>query len=45
MKFNVAVKPYQNYPLDLYILMDASGSFMDDLHTLQAIGSDIGKST
>ena len=42
VKFNVTVEPFNQYPFDLYMLMDVSGSLEDDVATLQALSAEIG---
>lgn len=41
--FNVSIRAAENFPLDLYMLVDLSGSLADDLQTIKGIASDIGK--
>lgn len=41
--FNVSIRAAENFPLDLYMLVDLSGSLSDDLETIKGIASDIGK--
>ena len=38
----VGVKPNNNYPLDIYYLMDLSYSMNDDLQSLQTLASQLG---
>ena len=40
--FRVQVNSSANYPLDFYILMDLSGSMVNDLATLQSLSNLIG---
>ena len=48
-RFNVLVKQVEDYPVDLYYLMDLSYSMKDDLVKLRTLGNDlataIGKKT
>ena len=39
--FTVSVQAAENFPLDLYLLMDLSGSFADDLTTVQTIAPSL----
>ena len=39
--FNVSVQAAENFPLDLYLLMDLSGSFRDDLETVRSIAPSL----
>ena len=39
--FNVLVKGAEDFPLDLYLLMDFSGSFRNDLLTVQSIAPEL----
>ena len=39
--FTVSVRAAENYPLDLYILMDSSGSFQTELTVLKSIAPQI----
>ena len=41
--FELQVMPANNFPIDLYMLMDLSASMEDDLANLQRLGVDIGK--
>ena len=43
MTFPVNVTTLRNLPLDLYILMDLSGSMADELGTVKAIAGQIGE--
>ena len=43
MEFTVSVKPANNFPIDLYLLMDLSFSMNDDLQNLKTLGTSIGK--
>lgn len=38
----VVVKMPENYPVDLYYLMDLSGSMVEDLKKFPALGESIG---
>ena len=38
----VQVKMPENYPVDLYYLMDLSGSMVEDLKKFPALGQSIG---
>ena len=40
--FCIQVNSSANYPLDLYILMDLSGSMANDLVTLQSLSNSLG---
>lgn len=42
--FEVRVRPAENFPLDLYMVVDLSNSLADDLTTIQSIASDIADS-
>ena len=37
VSFSVSLKAAENFPLDLYMLMDLSGSFTDDLKTVKVL--------
>lgn len=39
--FEVKLKRVQDYPIDLYYLMDLSFSMKDDLDTIKNLGQDI----
>ena len=39
--FTLSVKPSKDYPLDVYFLMDLSGSLDQDLATIQNISGSI----
>ena len=41
LSFNVSVKAAENFPLDLYLLMDLSGSFRDDLATVHSLAPQL----
>ncbi|XP_069838890.1 integrin beta-6 isoform X2 [Dendropsophus ebraccatus] len=41
--FQVDVRQSEDYPVDLYYLMDLSGSMTDDLATIQQLGSTLSK--
>ena len=43
MKLGVTVRSAENYPVDLYYLMDMSLSMEDDLKKLKGLGGTIGK--
>ena len=43
VNFNVSINPAENYPLDLYFLMDLSSSLQDDLVTLRNISTQLSK--
>ena len=38
----VSVRPANNFPLDIYLLMDLSFSMNDDLQTLRNLSSQLG---
>ena len=40
--FEVSVKPANNFPIDLYLLMDLSASMSDDLENLKTLGRLLG---
>ncbi|XP_056436342.1 integrin beta-3a [Gadus chalcogrammus] len=40
-RFTVLVKQVEDYPVDLYYLMDLSYSMIDDLATLRSLGNDL----
>ncbi|XP_074553579.1 integrin beta-3a [Halichoeres trimaculatus] len=42
-RFTVSVKQVEDYPVDLYYLMDLSFSMKDDLARLRTLGSDLAK--
>lgn len=42
-QFCVVVNSSANYPLDLYILMDLSGSMENDLATIQSLSNRLGR--
>lgn len=42
-KFTIQVKAAENYPVDLYYLMDLSLSMFDDLEKLKTLGTSIGR--
>ena len=39
----ITVRPAAVFPLDVYFLMDFSGSMADDLATVQSVAGDIGE--
>lgn len=41
-KIKINVKPAEDFPVDLYYLMDMSKSMEDDLLKLRTLGSKIG---
>ena len=41
--FQLNVRPASNFPLDVYLLMDLSGSMNDDLDNLKRLGSQLGE--
>jgi hypothetical protein len=41
VSFDVSVKPAENFPVDLYYLMDMSFSMNDDLRNLKRLGGDL----
>ena len=43
MTFEVQVKPANNFPIDLYLLMDLSASMSDDLENLKTLGTQLGR--
>ena len=43
LTFTVNVTTLRNLPLDLYILMDLSGSMADELSTVKAIADQISE--
>ena len=40
--FEVQVQPANNFPIDLYLLMDLSFSMDDDLDNLKRLGTSLG---
>ena len=40
--FTLLVKPANNFPIDLYLLMDLSYSMSDDLDNLKVLGNSLG---
>ena len=40
---SVTVRPANNYPVDIYYLMDQSFSMNDDLENLRGLASQLGK--
>ena len=40
--FPVQVRPANNFPIDLYLLMDLSLSMKDDLENLKRLGTELG---
>ncbi|MED6279836.1 Integrin beta-3 [Characodon lateralis] len=43
MRFKVSVKQVEDYPVDLYYLMDLSNSMEDDLFRLQTLGNKLAE--
>ena len=43
VSFDVSVKPAENFPIDLYYLMDMSFSMADDLQNLKKLGGSLGQ--
>lgn len=43
MNFQVRVKHTEDYPVDLYYLMDLSASMFDDLQKIKDLGSSLSK--
>ncbi|XP_062517532.1 integrin beta-1-like [Corticium candelabrum] len=41
VNFNVSIRPAENFPVDLYYLMDLSYSMRDDLESLKLLGGDL----
>ena len=41
-KFPVTVRPVNNFPIDIYLLMDLSFSMEDDLANLKRLGTQLG---
>lgn len=41
--FEVQVRPVEDYPVDLYYLMDLSLSMKDDLHTIRNLGTKLAE--
>ena len=41
--FDLEVRPSNNYPIDLYLLMDLSYSMRDDLKKLKTLGAQLCK--
>uniref|UniRef100_A0A1X7UZW0 Integrin beta n=1 Tax=Amphimedon queenslandica TaxID=400682 RepID=A0A1X7UZW0_AMPQE len=41
LSFNVSIKAAQDFPLDVYVLMDLSASFRTDLTTVQALAPQL----
>ena len=41
---NFAFKLVEDYPVDLYYLLDLSSSMKDDLDSLRSLGKDLGES-
>jgi hypothetical protein len=39
--FTVSIRPAENYPFDLYMLVDLSQSLLNDLNTIKGIATDI----
>ena len=44
VNFNVSVRLVENFPLDLYYLMDLSFSMRDDLKNMKLLGRQLGQS-
>lgn len=42
-KFSFEVRQAEDYPVDLYYVMDLSKSMEDDLRSLKRLGSTLGK--
>ena len=42
VKIKFAFKLVEDYPVDLYYLLDLSSSMMDDLESLQQLGKELG---
>ena len=42
VNFEVKVEPANNFPIDLYLLMDLSTSMTDDLVNLKNLGTQLG---
>lgn len=42
-KFNVSMRTPKNFPVDLYYLMDISGSMLEDMKRITTLGTRIGK--
>ena len=40
--FSIKIKPAENFPVNLYYLMDMSKSMENDLDKLQTLGTKIG---
>ena len=40
--FTVSVRPADNFPVDLYLLIDKSFSMNDDLQNLKSLSSQLG---
>ena len=41
-RFPVQVRPANNFPIDIYLLMDLSYSMEDDLDNLKRLGTQLG---
>lgn len=41
--FQVRIQHTEDYPVDLYYLMDLSASMVDDLKTIKVLGSSLSK--
>lgn len=39
--FSVQVRQVEDYPVDIYYLMDLSNSMKDDLHNIQSLGTKL----
>ena len=40
--FDISVRTPENYPVDVYMLMDMSFSMRDNLKSVETLGSDLG---
>ena len=40
--FDISVRTPENYPVDVYMLMDMSYSMRDNLPSVETLGSDLG---
>ncbi len=41
-KFHISVRTPENYPVDVYMLMDMSFSMKDNLKSVETLGLDLG---
>lgn len=41
--FSISVRTPENYPVDLYMLMDMSYSMRDNLEAVRGLGKDLGR--